>query len=258
MPLLTLSQSQDQQNAIAEVAWVDRSADQNNILFAQFNGERWISFENPLYVSENALNTVAIGSKPNGEKLLIWTEQKGGRAVLMSMNGSYNRPGDNKANNLVWSPAYEFFGQRLENYAANIVVDTKGLFWVVWSSSSRTQSDIFLQRESDNGWNAVEQVNANNDVPDYHPTALLDSQGNIHVQWTSYDRKAAQYIRRSSLYSIAGHKVKSDMPTDSTDMRFYRSSDTGLTDLTPPDFLPSNARILIHFPSNKLTQSAIR
>ncbi|MFT4654772.1 MAG: hypothetical protein ACI82S_002430 [Patiriisocius sp.] len=239
---------------LAEVVWIERDDSLNHILFAAFDGVSWKSRSTPLYSSRNPLATPTIGTKKSGEKLVLWTEQKNDRATLFSILG---RPQPNNSRTVSWTDPTTFSNLRVENLAANVLVDINQKFWVFWSASGGEQSDVFFTRELLNDWTSPSKVNDHNVVPDSQPIAHNDIAGNVVVEWLSFDLKAIEYVGQSAIYSSAGTKLSNGLSKKTETLSIHAKAEQNLTKIDPPTFLPDNLRICIHFPQNKLIQSIL-
>jgi hypothetical protein len=258
---MAVARTDDVALSIAEVVWVQRMDGKNHIRHAQFDGQQWEQTSASLYSSNFPLTNPTIGTKTNGERLLIWVERVKNKTVLMQMNGRYpytNRqpPSDNRHNNRIWSVASVLSNVRLENFSPCTVVDAMQKFWVVWSSSSATQSDIFMIRETEDGWSSPHQVNPDNLTPDMRPMVNTDIAGNIYVVWTAYDQVAKGFTENSAVYSLQGNRLDPKLLDYADSLKVHKAEEHSLAGIIDPRFLPEQSRILIHFPHNTLIQTS--
>jgi len=223
---------------VAQAVWVDGSDEFNQIRTSQFNGESWLDSE-VLYSSKNPLTSVALSTSSNGTKLLIWTEQKRLKTVLMSMVSTKDR----------WSEATIFSDKSNENFSATIVRDMSNAIWVFWSAASPGLSDILMKRFVNNGWSEVERVHDHNEVPDNRPRASLNELGETKIEWQSYDLAQGQYVLESRLFP--NENSNSILP-------FAKLIDKTLPDeVSPPSEVKANTQVLLHFPNNQMIQSQL-
>ena len=246
--------TKDLATSLAEVVWVESDDSLNHILFASFDGEHWKQRSTPLYSSSNPLTTPTIGTKQSGEKLVLWTEQKKARSPLLSILG---RPQLNDPETVSWSDPTIFSNLRVENLAANVLVDVNQQFWVFWSASGSEQSDVFFTRELVDDWTSPNKVNDQNSVPDSQPIAHNDVAGNVVVEWLTFDLSSIQYIGQSAIYSSGGTKLSIELSKKIQTLSIHATSEQNLNKIDLPTFLPDNLRIFIHFPKNKLVQSIL-
>lgn len=253
----------DEMPGIAEVVWVQRIDDENHIRHAKFDGQQWQQTSASLYSSNAPLTGPTINTKSNGDRLLIWVEKIKNRTVLKQMTGHHLRAISHpvpakRIGEHYWSKASVLSKFRLENFAPSIVVDARQRFWVVWSSSSATQSDIFMIRELGSHWSSPAKVNPDNQTPDMRPIVNTDITGNIYIVWTGYDRVIDGFTQNSAFYSMNGDKLDDNSLDYADSLQAHKTKEHGITSITDPGFLPAQSRILIHFPQNKLVQSVSR
>jgi hypothetical protein len=260
---MAVARADDVALSIAEVVWVQRMDGKNHIRHAQFDGQQWEQTSASLYSSNFPLTNPTIGTKTNGERLLIWVEQIKNKTVLMQMTGRYSQTNnrsnsDRKRDNRIWSLASVLSDFRLENFAPSVVVDAKQRFWVVWASSNSTQSDIFVIRELGNDWTLPVQVNSDNLTPDMRPIVNTDIAGNIYVEWTGYDQSIQGLTENLALFSQEGDRLETNLFGHAKLLESHNYIEHSLLSITDPGFLPSQSRILLHFPQNTLIQSVSR
>ena len=249
--------------SIAEVVWVQQMDDKNHIRHAKFDGEQWEQTSTSLYSSDSPLTNPTINTKSNGDRLLIWVEQIKNRTALKQMTGHYlhatSQSNPRKQNgDHIWSVASVLSNFRLENFAPSVAVDAKQRFWVVWASSNSTQSDIFMIRELGNEWSSPVQVNPDNLTPDMRPIVNTDIAGNICVVWSGFDRAILEFTENSAFYSLEGNRLDAASLDHAQALEVHNHKEHSLSSIKDPDFLPSQSRILVHFPQNTLIQSISR
>ncbi len=225
----------------AESIWIDTQDKVQRVMFAQLRGDEWQG-ESLVYQTDNAMTSLALGTAPSGEKLMVWTEQKRLKTELMFMTAS------KIDGTLRWSQASTFSNKGHENFSASIVYDKSGIAWVFWASTSEDYSDIVL-RKFDGSWGEIEQVHSKNTVPDIKPRASIAESGDVLIEWVSYDYQAADYVSRSRLYLST---VDSDQLATKILVDKVLPSDVQL----PPNMY-TGAQALLHFPTNQMIQSVL-
>jgi len=227
--------------ATAEALWIDPQSKRQEIKFAQLIDGDWYD-EQVVYQSDNALTSLALGTAPSGEKLMIWTEQKRAKTALMYMTAS------NTGGTLQWSTPSVFSDKGHENFSASIVYDLAGTAWVFWASTHEDFSDIVLRKYS-GSWEQIEKVHAKNSVPDIKPSASIIESGEVSIEWDSYDFEAGNYIRRNKQYSGA-----INLGEDSVKLLIDKVIPS---DVQFPPNMYTGAQALLHFPSNQMIQSVL-
>ena len=223
----------------AEIVWVESNGKTNKLYLAQYNAQKWNKISTPIYSSENAITAPALGIDKNQNRLLIWTEQRDNKFVLMM--ASSNKSADRTA----WSDAQLFNDYGRENFGASVVRDLTGTIWVFWSASNSASSDIYVSKKVKASWSNPSKINEQNDVPDSRPEARLSEDGNIIVSWSTYNLQSNTYERVSE-------KINSEL----TNKINSTPKDSVLAAHVPlPDFLPKRAAAIMHFPNNYLVQS---
>jgi len=236
---------------LAEVVWVVKGeeGEQNHIYFSGFNGEEWELHESPIYSSANSLTTPTIGTSQSGKKILIWSEQRRLKSVLMTKQAVYHHSQTSSDVDLLWSEATVFADIGLENLGPSIVFDFNDDAWVFWAASRNKPSDVYFVKSTVLGWADPKRVHAANQVPDNQPIVTVTELGNVHVEWQTFDLITGNYIVDSREYLIE------TLPA----MKESQVSEKQLTqnDINYPGFLASNNRVVLHFPKNKFNQSVV-
>lgn len=227
---------------VSEAVWVETELEVSSIRFARYENDSWEQVGAPLYTSESSLTSPALGTNSKGHKLLIWTEQKKAKTILMFMTAKPTSAGD-----LVWSSAEIYSKHGIENFAASIVYDNNDTAWVFWSSTTETYSDIVMQHSNDDVWGSPIQVHSVNNVPDDRPRVRLTEDDLIRVEWTSFDLESGASVFRSKEFSPDSHGSKQNVA--------QLVDDVEANDISLPDFISPYAPALLHFPTNGLLQS---
>lgn len=227
----------------SEAVWVEAQKDIYSIRFARLIDDEWEQFDSPLYTSENAMTSPALGTNSQGRKILIWTEQKKSRSILMSITGEPTATGG-----LIWSLPSIFSKYGSENFAATIVHDINDEAWVFWSATLDTYSDIVMQRFAGQSWSEPVRVNKTNEVPDDLPRAQITEENRVKVQWNTFDLDSGVSVVRFKEFSIRhnGSPTKRLKAVDNIDER----------EVSMPTNLPPYTPALLHFPTNAMIQSA--
>ncbi len=241
MILLSSEVSADDDGVSAESLWIELKGESKSVVFAQLVGGEWQD-ESPIYETTNAMTSLAMGTAPSGEKLVVWTEKKRLKTELMYMTAS------ELDGLLVWSDALPLHNKGHENFSASVVYDPEGIAWLFWASTTENYSDIVL-RKFDGSWGDVERVHSNNTVPDIKPSASITELGEVLVEWVSYDFKVGGYADRARRYTGAPGALD-------------RASKILVDKVIPSDVqLPPNmytdALALVHFPTNQKIQSVL-
>jgi len=232
------NQQEPAQGMVIELVWAQDDEDGFSLQLSQFLNQLWGEPE-VLYRSDNPITTPALGTSPAGDKLLIWTEQLRRKTVLKSMRRAVGGS---------WQEAQVFSDSGLENFAVSIVYDGNGEGWVFWSSAGGELADIYLSRSAGTGWSRRQRIHAENEVPDIMPAASITQQGNVMVEWTQYSFDQGRYILTSKEFQVE----KIDNANKNNDID---KESAVLRDLSLPEFVPKNRRLLLHFPKHTMIQS---
>ncbi len=240
--LLTSKASADSKDDVsAESVWIDSQGQSQKVMFAQLIDDKWQD-ESLIYETDNALTSLALGSAPSGEKLMVWTEQKRLKTELMFMTAR------EVSGTLIWTQASTFSNKGHENFSASIVYDQYGTAWVFWASTREDYSDIVL-RKFDGSWGEIELVHTKNTVPDIKPRASITESGDVLIEWVSYDYQVGDYVSRFRQYKST---ISSDQQSAKTLVDKVLPSDVQL----PPNMY-TGAQALLHFPNNQMVQSVL-
>jgi len=234
----TLSLSAWASNHIADAAWIEADGDIRSLHIAHYNGREWIRTKTPAYQTKNAITAPALTTDKHGKKLLIWTEQRRKKFVLMMSTGS------DTSGSVTWSDAVLFSDYGTENFSAAMVRDLNGVVWAFWSASTSGLSDIVVSKQNGLTWSRPRRINKQNDVPDNQPSVQLDIDGNIVLDWSTYDLQAKAYQRARM---VIDSEFKDTAPSLLDPVQ--------ASEVPVPGFIPSNAVSTLHFPSNNLIQS---
>lgn len=225
----------------AESLWIDTQKQSKRVMFAQLIGDEWQD-ESLIYETDNAMTSLAFGTAPSGDKLMVWTEQKRLKTELMFKTASM------VDGTLRWTQASTFSNQGYENFSASIVYDTAGTAWVFWASTLEDYSDIVL-RKFDGTWGEIEQVHNKNTVPDIKPRASISESGDVIIDWLSYDYQAGDYVSRSRQYL-------SDANSNGIAVKILVDKVLP-SDVQLPPNMYTGAQALFHFPTNQMIQSVL-
>jgi len=238
---LLMGQASADSDVSVESLWIDTQGQSQKVMFAQLIDDKWQD-ESLIYETDNAMTSLALGSAPSGEKLMVWTEQKRLKTELMFMKAR------EVAGGLKWTRASTFSNKGHENFSASIVYDKSGTAWVFWASTREDYSDIVL-RKFDGSWGEIEQVHSKNTVPDIKPRASITESGDVLVEWVSYDFQASDYVSRSRQYTAA---------ESSNEQSLKILVDKVLpSDVQLPPNMYTGAQALLHFPNNQMVQSVL-
>lgn len=230
--------------AQAEVVWPYFDGKDYQILFSAYTNQEWKQPSDLVYKSSNPLTTPIIGTLPSGEKLLIWSELVRGKVKLM-MAQSLPKPSTQTIRS--WSEPDVFSDLGNENLAPSLITDLQGHVWVFWSSSTTLPSDIYMRRFDGDSWSEAERVHGANQVPDNAAHASLNNDGNVYLEWTTFDFEINDYRLDSKTFI-----------TENPYSDGQRIIDTlNPADIAEPDFIGVNARAIVHFPENKSIQNLV-
>ena len=238
--LLLLSVASPSMAAEAEVVWTHFDGEHHQILFSAYSDEVWQRPGELVYSSSNPLATPVIGTLPSGEKLLIWAEMVRNKVKLMFSQSTTRADRS-------WAEANVFSDLGNENLAPSLVTDLNGQVWVFWSSSSAQPSDVYLRRFDGTAWSSPELVHAANQVPDNSVQASLNSDGNVYLEWNTFDFEINDYRLDSKTFITENPYPDGLRITDRLNP----------VDIPQPDFIGFDGRAVIHFPENKLTQNLV-
>lgn len=228
--------------AFAELVWIDSEPRVKNIRFAAYDGSKWLVKPESVYKSERPLTSLALGTDHQGKKILIWTEKTRVKSVLMFMTGTPRERGI-----ISWSPAKVFSEYGGENFSASIVYDRTGEGWVFWAATTRDYSDIVFLNTSVLSTDEPQQVHKVNKVPDNRPKASVNSDGDVSVEWTSFDFASDGYVLQKQKFPILWESPRAlaklvDAVTEA--------------DVSPfPSEIDGEDNVLLHFPGNQMIQS---
>jgi len=226
--------------AEAEIVWTKFDGKQHQIVFSAYDGEHWLTPGEVVYSSANPLATPVIGTLPSGEKLLIWAEIVRKKVKLMYSQSI-------TAVSRTWADADVFSDIGKENLAPTLVTDLNDHVWVFWSSSSSLPSDIYMRKFDGSDWSKAERIHSANQVPDNSAHASLNTDGNIYLEWNTFDFEINDYRLDSKTFITENPYPDGIRVTDTLNP----------ADIPSPDFIGFEARAVIHFPNNKLIQNQV-
>jgi len=224
----------------AELVWVKSEAGSHRLMLSHLANDKW-SAPTAVYTSENFIATPTLNTDQDGNKLLIWSEQKDNNTILMSARRA--RLGAQ------WQRAIKLNDFKAENLSPTTIVDSSNRLWVFWSSNYEGLDDIYFSRKDGFKWSSPSRVHASNDVPDIQPAARLDEDLNVVVAWKTYDQPTGQYVTNQRVFTI-DNSSKSRYKSSSSN-----SQQESISDVTMPEFLPRNSAVVLHFPNNNIEQS---
>lgn len=230
-------------SSLAELVWIENQQNTNYIRFGFYDGNEWSIEDKFLYESSNPITSLALGTDQYGSKTLVWSEQIRSKTVLMIMNAKSD---NDKSNQLNWSAASLFIDEGRENFSSSILFDQNGKGWLFWSETKANFSDVMLRRFDGYSWQQAERVHPENNVPDNLPRAKIDHEGNIKVEWNSYDFQKGDYVQKTRVYPTT--TVDKEEPNDLLDS-------VGRADIPIPREISPQVSALLHFPGNKMIQS---
>lgn len=227
--------------AVAEVVWAEFDGEQHHVLLSRFNGEAWSEPAEKIYSSDNPLTTPVLGSTRAGGKILVWAESIRSKVVLMIARASADEGA------LKWQPARKFSDRGMENLGPVIATDLNGHVWLFWSSSTKMPSDLYYRKYDGTSWTEATRVNEANEVPDNGAVASVDQLGNVVVQWNTFDLDLGTYVLENKTYLVENLGSAQPELIDVVDPAV----------IPTPDFMPMDARSLLHFPGNLRTQNQV-
>lgn len=227
--------------ALAEVVWAETDGEQHHLLFSRFDGEAWSQPGEKVYSSRNPLTTPVLGTTQTGDKILVWAESVRGKVVLMTARATTDD------DVLMWQPARRFSERGMENLGPTMVTDLNGHLWLFWSSSTKLPSELFYRKHDGSRWSDARRVHDANEVPDNGAVASLDQLGNVVVEWNTFDLDLGAYVVENRTFLVENRVSGDPEPVDVTDPAA----------IPIPDFLPVNARSLLHLPGNLRTQGLV-
>lgn len=222
---------------LAEVVWAEYDGEQNNVLYSQWTGEDWREPES-IYSNDNYVATPTLSTTKNGEKIVIWSEQRASKSVLMMSK----RPNNEE----LWSEATLFSQHGSENVSPSLVKDRKGTLWVFWAADVDSYSDVFYSRQISGSWAAPVRVNSANQVPDIKPIANVDKDGNVEVTWGRYDFDVGDYVTETVTFEIES-KIVSEL-----DKKIILAKELDPKKLPIPGFIKPSSFATIHIANNRL------
>ena len=226
---------------MAELIWVEHG-ETHQILHSEYLEGNWT---NPLlvYESDNYLNSIALSTLNEGEKILVFSEYLKTRKVLKSIT----RP----AVNSEWSDALLLSDFGMENLAASLVLDIDGVLWLFWAANKGDLDDIYLSKMTQKSWSRPIKVNMDNDVPDINPVASLNENAEVEVEWQTYSFDVGGYVTTKHVFELDKERKNRYKAA------VLQRKEVSFDDLSLPKYLPDRSLALIHFPSNLLQQSQI-
>lgn len=228
----------DRKPPVADALWIEPYQDGHRLNISHYDGEQWAE-PAVVHKSKKAITSPAIATDSSGAKLVLWSELARGKSILMQREKSGGAAD--------WSTPEVFSDFGSENLGAFIIIDLTGTTWVFWSANIGDLDDIYYVKKQRAGWSEPQRVNKKNDVPDFRPRAALSDQGDLIVQWKTYDFSVGQYVDAERTFKLdnspeSGYKSQLDVPVNEVPM---------------PAFLPSNRTSIVHFPENKFLQSVL-
>ena len=220
----------------AELVWVERDAVEHRVYVSSFVDDDWSEPTQPLVISEHAIAGTALSTDFQGNKVLVWTEQFKAKTRLFYMT---------KRVSGAWTDRQLLYSEGLENFAGSLVFDLNDTGWFFWSSADDGFANIRLMKFKNLVPQAAQIVSPKNNAPDIHPIAKLDQQGQVILEWTSFDRASNQYLQKERLFEVSYEVAQ----------KLDGKNETALDSIPLPTFLPTNRRSLIHFPGNNMVQS---
>lgn len=266
----------------AEVVWVSRGDDQlgrpvNQILYSSLRNDEW-SLGNVIYTSEYSLTTPSIFTMHHGQKVVVWSELLPHKTVLMyqlsgearsgaasvaevsdvavSINGANNDTANGEeANNYApsWSEATLLSDVGIENLGPALMESGDGQLWAFWSAHQNDNDDIYQSHFNGASWSAAARVHNKNSVPDYAPSAFLNEDNQLIVEWKSF---SATLNRYQTAQKTVAEGSRDDRKLVSTTVKQDKTlPEPSLSDIVQPSFLPANALHIVHFPSNTFVKN---
>jgi len=221
--------------------WIEFDGEQHHVTLSRYDGKAWSQPGEIVYSSSNPLATPVLGTMQTGDKILLWAEKTRLKVVLMSARAS------DEQDALIWQFPWRFSDRGLENMAPALVTDLNGHLWVFWSSSTKLPSDLYYRKFDGNSWSDAELVNKMNEVPDNGAVPSLDERGNVVVQWNTYDLDLGAYTLEKRTFLVENLGGTDSSPIDVVDP----------SKVPEPDFVPEEARSIMHFPGNSRIQSMV-
>jgi hypothetical protein len=230
----------------AEVVWTETENKQHTLYYRFFNNGSWSESAAAIYSSENPITTPTLTTRATGKKLVFWAEQLAGSIVIKMMQGQID---SQLEPTIRWGMPTLFSDLGQFSIAPSAVVDWNDDVWVFWAADVAKYSDIYYSRTSELGWSEPVLIHQANSVPDNTPLATINEQGMIDVVWQTFDLEASQYRFANEQYLVESRPRKSDLA------KLLAEEQDFLDGVIRPDFLPSQQRLFVHFPRNRLIQS---
>jgi len=227
---------------VAEALWIDSSSKRHVLSLSRYDGETW-GDSIQVVESENPITSPAITTDSNGSKLVLWSEVKRGKSILMQSR--------KLASARDWSEPQVFSDFGSENLGASIIIDPNDVTWVFWSANKGELDDIYYVNNRKGSWSEPARAHLKNEVPDFRPQVSLSEEGDLLLHWQTYDFSTGQYIDAEQVFTL-----------DKSDKSGYkpplnRQNDVSVEEISLPSFFPGNRTSIIHFPGNKVSQSVL-
>ncbi len=233
---------------VVEALWVEPSTDGHLLNMSRYDGKNWAE-PSTILSRKHPITSPAIATDLNGTKLVIWSELVDDKSILMQS--------EKLDITSAWSEPVIFSDFGVENLGVSIIVDPNGTKWVFWAANQGDLDDIYYVNNQNGGWSKPQRVNSENEVPDFRPKTKILSDGDLLVEWKTYDFSVGQYIDAERLFKLDKSEKSRYKPSLNEDGDLEEDGDVFVEDIPLPNFLPSNRASIFHFPDNKLSQSVI-
>ncbi len=225
----------------AETVWVEAANGSNSIVLSELRDDEW-SAPAIIYSTENPISRPSMATLPENSKLMIWSEQQLLRSVLMMARKD--------AASDVWQEPQLFSDFGKENTGVSVLVDLNGQLWVFWAANKTGLDDVYYVQERGGSWSEPRLINQPNDVPDHLPMATNLTNGDVQLDWLSFNFVSSSYLTQTKVFKLdvpAVHQLDSDAI----------EKELTLADVSLPSGLDPLAPAILHYPNNRLVQTIV-
>ena len=234
----------------AILTWVSEpTTDNTQINVRRFENEQWLTLEK-IYESNELNSSPSVGSNLAGDIMVVWSSQS---VIRSTIRAKMLRNGE-------WQNSTVVVNQAGQLTSPIIGFDGEGNAHLLWVSDQRGLDDVYHKKwiSETSQWSAIQQINAENQVPDIRPEIFYDA-GDMYVRWQSFSLETGEYVQEQVLLISATQdqlsqqestKKNADESNNLTELSV--SNDRSIEDIRlPDDFDYIDKAAGIHFPNNR-------
>lgn len=224
------------------LVWSAEHGRGEQVYFSRYDRGSWSP---PVQLSDDVALVFqpVVGSGSDGKVWAVWSRQDTDGSHLHYCVGNSGK----------WEKPRHLDTGMSSNTSAAVVVDRNNTPWLTWTGIDDTYPDIFWSRWNGKGWSAPVKAHEENNVPDLHPSLVLDEAGNVLLSWQTYAK--GKYV--SVTRSWDGHQWQTASSEAVTNMRL-KSSNFVRREIAPvPAFIADSRKATMHIKYNGSASSIL-